>query len=384
MILTVFAAMALVQLKATDPVEAIKPFVRGSTVAGIRDGNIVRISVKHQERIFIGGGGQSAVTQSSPPAPEPPPITFTEQLVAISEAAGEPSESQLAWLPPQENFEVITADLGSGQGYRWFGHATFDVLRSVGQGLKLTGGESLTSLAVRSLNLYSYRNSSAAREYLLDQKDAAVNQLKGAASSTPAGVELLAQIRTPKAVAALIDLHTNPDLKDAVELAMASGEPVEDARPIYEGGLSNSDAAPYCARMAAHFGWTDLQPAIQKAYDSTKSPFTALELLDTLHRFKTGNSLPSFEKVHDYFSKWTPEDDRSVATAPDRMYGPLCVAKMISVVSKAGTPFAHQSIRLANLIDASGRGPDLKRVLAKFDLTARMEAIRKEASNVKG
>lgn len=380
MVLISLATLILAQGKPLDPVETLKAALPSWKVEGVREGSTYHISIKH--RIQIGGGGQSGQVASTTPVSELPSVTVTEQLLGVPETAkGSVSPK---WLPPQEYLETMDVDMGSAEGVRWYGHATFEVLRLAYKSLQVKGGESLTAVAIRALRTNQYSNSGAATEYLREQKDAVVGPLKGAAPSVPSAVDILSSIRTPKAVDALVDLYSRPELKEHIELSLAYGNPVEAARPIYEGGLKNQDAAAYCARTATRFGWTELQPEVQSAYDSAKSLFPKLELLNSLHRFKTGSDLPSFEKVHDYFSKWTPHDSRAVLAASEKIYAPLCVAKMISMNSKAGNPHVKDAMDLADMLISSGRGADLKVVLDQYGLTQRMEAIRKEAAGNKG
>jgi len=336
----------------------------------------VWLSVLHDEA-FQSGGGQQYQSPSATPASAMKTVVCADQFLAVPIGSSTPEDLDHKWLPDKENYPVIDVCLGVGLGYRWYGHATFDSLRKVADELKLEEGESFKIVSIRALRNGNFRNVGPATDYLLGQKDGAVEILREAAPNLRLAIGVLAAIHTPKAIDALVQLHGTPNLKSDVELALASGKVTPNAKSIYEAGIANEDAAPYCASAALKLDWREMIPRIQHAYAGAQSYYTALELLNTLTKFKTGSDLPSFDKVHNYFGGWTPHDDRAVLAASNRDYAPLCIAKMISVATKGGNPFAKTGVNLAKSLVQSGRASDLQRILNKYNLSARLAQLQK-------
>lgn len=362
MILAFLGSVVLTQARAADPVATIRTLVDPSVVQTVKDGQLLRITITHE-------GMVSAVASQSPTrgaAPSPVKVVTKEQFVLVPVSAPKLSDAKLEWLPSSRTYRTLHASMGTGMGYRWYGNATFGLLWALQRTFNLKGGDPSIPFAIQTLSQEDYQNSSDASVFLIRKGDEAVPALERASAKKTYVISVLATIRTPKAIAALVRMHKDPALRGMIETSFQYGKPAKEAKPIYVAGLSNPSAAPFCATTIASFGWSDQLPAIDKAYAAAQDPNAALDLLNARQKLRTGWALASYENVHNMSGTWSDHDTRALLTSPEPDYAPLAALKMISFATKGGRPFASRGFGIIDALRKSGKGANLDKMAARF------------------
>lgn len=356
------------QSSSFDPVAQVRAIVAPVTVEAKRDGEFLRIALKHPEPNSEVGGGQGGNGPPPGVSVPPPTVIVTEELLLTSIDASRPSEAAFTSENPLANYFLTSAYLGQGDGYRWYVRAGFKRIASLAKGLSLSGGEDLTQIAVRALNFRDWRNQAEIESYLASVGDAAVGPLTQAAPKKPEAIAMLARIRSEQAVAALLDLHRNPDLSVSIQESLAWGKPVASARPIYEASLEDGHGAVFAASAAAMFGWRDLAPQVERQYTAARDPYSATSLLNSLATMHSGKSLPAYEKVSNGFADWTANDDAAVLAAKEPDYPILVALRMTATLNKRGRPHLDRARALLAAQRKAGHGERIEHWVAQLNI----------------